>query len=67
MAEIEAEHKTINLAAGMKQIDVSHLPKNFDWRTKGVVSKVKQQSTCGSCWTFSTTGVLESQIAIKTG
>ena len=41
-------------------------PTSFDWRTKNVVSSVKNQLTCGSCYAFATTEVLESVYAIQT-
>ena len=43
------------------------LPTSVDWRDKGVVTPIKDQGHCGSCWTFAATECLESKVAIDTG
>ncbi len=42
------------------------LPEQVDWRDAQVVSAVKDQGRCGSCWAFASTAVIESHVAINT-
>jgi cathepsin F len=42
----------------------SSLPSEYDWKTKGKVTPVKNQGQCGSCWDFSATETVESVWAI---
>jgi len=46
---------------------IETLPDHVDWREKGVVTAVKDQGGCGSCWSFAATATLESHIALETG
>lgn len=43
------------------------LPKSFDWRDHNVVTPVKDQGHCGSCWAHAAVETIESMLAINTG
>lgn len=43
----------------------SPLPKKLDWRAQGKVTSIKNQGSCGSCWTFTSLAALESAYLIK--
>eukprot|EP01130_Rhizamoeba_saxonica_P019074 TRINITY_DN9784_c0_g1_i1.p1 TRINITY_DN9784_c0_g1~~TRINITY_DN9784_c0_g1_i1.p1 ORF type:complete len:366 (+),score=91.99 TRINITY_DN9784_c0_g1_i1:34-1131(+) len=45
--------------------ELQSLPTAVDWREKGIITAVKDQGGCGSCWAFSAAETIESHAALN--
>lgn len=67
---LETDYNKMNEYISKKQqLKVNTLtpnyPESLDWRDKNVITSVKNQSSCSSCWAFAAAAHLESMLIIK--
>jgi uncharacterized repeat protein (TIGR01451 family) len=55
------------VARDLGPIGTSALPTAYEWCSAGGCTPVKNQGSCGSCWAFATSGVVESLIKLSDG
>jgi len=74
LTEVEFTAIYLTLQVPKKNIRVESLNEkvtpivgDIDWVATGMVTDVKNQASCGSCWAFSATAALESAKMIKDG
>jgi len=61
-----ASNELKNILPANENVD-TNLNANIDWREKFVITPVKDQGQCGSCWSFAAAETLESYWALSTG
>ena len=50
-----------------REYNMTKAPKAINWRYTEAVTSIKNQGQCGSCWAFSATEAVESQMILGTG
>jgi len=53
--------------APVQKFENARNPASVDWSLTDAITAVKNQGQCGSCWAFSATEAVESQLAITSG
>ncbi|XP_010939512.2 senescence-specific cysteine protease SAG39 [Elaeis guineensis] len=72
--EFKASHlgfKPMHLAksatGSFQYANLTDVSDSMDWRTRGAVTPIKNQKSCGCCWAFSSVAAIEGITQINTG
>eukprot|EP00656_Telonema_subtile_P012374 TRINITY_DN16225_c0_g1_i2.p1 TRINITY_DN16225_c0_g1~~TRINITY_DN16225_c0_g1_i2.p1 ORF type:complete len:353 (-),score=88.20 TRINITY_DN16225_c0_g1_i2:357-1415(-) len=59
--------KDFKPTASVRKFETPRNPSSINWRYTEAVTAIKNQGQCGSCWAFSATEAIESQLILGTG